>query len=218
MAAVGNRLQSVVSKYAKFHVNPDLFQVAATKPVPAHIERPLWLREALPKFSCYEGLMLLRSADEIASSSQSSEMKQACNIAARCLESLAKRVKVGMTAEDVDAMVHDFIVDEGAYPSGEGFMGFPKAICISPNDVLCHGVPNSRKIEAGDWINFDVTCYKDGFFGDTSITLLFGDVDPDVRRMVNQCDQVAVGQESLYNAVKACKPGNRLSDIAKAIE
>jgi methionyl aminopeptidase len=75
-------------------------------------------------------------------------------------------------------------VKEGAYPSGVGFMGFPKSVCISQNDVLCHGVPNSRKFETGDWVNFDVTCFHDGYFGDTSFMILFGEVDPEVVRLV----------------------------------
>lgn len=95
-----------------------------------------------------------------------------------------KNVKVGMTAEEADAIIHDFVISKGAYPSGVGFMGFPKSICISPNDILCHGVPNTRVFKEGDWVNFDVTCFKDGFFGDNSIMMCFGEVDPEVKRMV----------------------------------
>ncbi len=123
-----------------------------------------------------------------------------------------------MTGEEADRLAHEFIVAQGAYPSGVGFMGFPKAVCISPNDVLCHGVPSSRRFEAGDWVNFDVTCYCDGFFGDTSLMLTFGDVDPGVRRLVASADQVEASQSALYNAIRVCKPGNRLSQVAVEIE
>ena len=89
-----------------------------------------------------------------------------------------------MTGEEADEIIHDFIVSQGAYPSGVGFMGFPKSVCISTNDILCHGIPNSRKFEEGDWVNFDVTCFYEGFFGDTSIMVKFGKVDDEVSRMV----------------------------------
>lgn len=123
-----------------------------------------------------------------------------------------------MTGEEADGLVHDFIVAQGAYPSGVGFMGFPKSVCISPNDILCHGVPSSRRFEAGDWVNFDVTCFYEGFFGDTSVTLTFGEVDPEVKRLVAPSDQVEVSQQALYNAIRVCRPGNRLSQIAIEIE
>ena len=86
-----------------------------------------------------------------------------------------------MTATEADKLVHEFVVNRGAYPSGVGFMGFGHSICISPNDgtcfaipgitvlVLCHGVPNNRAFEEGDFVNFDLTCFKNGYFGDSSV-------------------------------------------------
>lgn len=112
-------------------------------------------------------------------------MKKACQIAAKALEAVREHVKIGMTGEQADQIIHDYIVSHGAYPSGVGFMGFPKSVCISPNDILCHGIPNSRKFEDGDWVNFDVTCFYEGFYGDTSIMIKFGEVDPEISRMVD---------------------------------
>jgi methionyl aminopeptidase len=89
-----------------------------------------------------------------------------------------------MTGEEADEIIHDYIVSQGAYPSGVGFMGFPKSVCISTNDILCHGVPNSRQFEEGDWVNFDVTCFYEGFYGDTSIMVKFGKVDDEISKMV----------------------------------
>lgn len=89
-----------------------------------------------------------------------------------------------MTGEEADKIIREYIISQGAYPSGEGFMDFPKSVCISTNDTLCHGVPNMRPFEAGDWANFDVTCFLDGFYGDTSIMINFGEVDSEVQRMV----------------------------------
>lgn len=123
-----------------------------------------------------------------------------------------------MTGEEADQIIHDFIVGQGAYPSGVGFMGFPKSVCISPNDILCHGIPNSRKFQEGDWVNFDVTCFYEGFFGDTSIMVKFGTVDEEICRMVGSTKKIDVGQKALYEAIKICKPGNSLADIARTIQ
>lgn len=97
-------------------------------------------------------------------------------------------------------------------------MGFPKSVCISPNDILCHGIPNSRKFQEGDWVNFDVTCFYEGFFGDTSIMVKFGTVDEEICRMVGSTKKIDVGQKALYEAIKICKPGNSLADIARTIQ
>ena len=111
-------------------------------------------------------------------------MKKASQIAAKSLEHIRSEVKIGMTGEKADSIIHDFIVSQGAYPSGVGFMKFPKSVCISTNDILCHGVPNSRSFQEGDWVNFDVTCFYEGFFGDTSIMVKFGQVDEEVTKLV----------------------------------
>ena len=104
-------------------------------------------------------------------------MRNAANIAARALDLVTEHAKIGMTGDELDILMHDFIVSQDAYPSGVGFMGFPKSVCISTNNIICHGIPNDYKFQNGDIANFDITCYKDGFFGDTSKMILFGEVD-----------------------------------------
>ena len=88
--------------------------------------------------------------------------------------------KIGMTLDDVDKLVHDYIVQDGGYPSAIGFHGFKKSVCTTINDITCHGVPNSYVIKDGDYLNVDVVCYKDGHHGDNNAMLLFGDVHPHV--------------------------------------
>ena len=85
-----------------------------------------------------------------------------------------------MTLDDVDKLVHDFIVADDAYPSAIGFMGFQKSVCTSVNDVVCHGVPNTYQLKDGDYLNVDVVCYKDGHHGDNSAMIMIGDVHPDI--------------------------------------
>ncbi len=89
-----------------------------------------------------------------------------------------------MTLEDVDKLVHDFIISKGAYPSPIDFHHFPKSVCTSLNDVVCHGVPNDRVLADGDYLNVDVTCYYKGNHGDNSVMLLLGNVHPDIITLV----------------------------------
>lgn len=85
-----------------------------------------------------------------------------------------------MTLDDIDKLVHDFIISKDAFPSCIDFMHFPKSVCTSVNEVLCHGVPNDKVLEEGDYVNIDVTCYYKGHYGDTSGMVLIGNVHPDI--------------------------------------
>lgn len=125
---------------------------------------------------------------------------------------LAKRLaSVGTTTESIDMEVSRYLVSRGAYPSGIGFMGFPKAICQSVNEIVAHGIPDSRPLESGDIVNFDITAYKDGFYGDNSDTFMIGDVAPDHARLVEAT------REALHAAISLCRPGQRFSRIADEI-
>ena len=89
-----------------------------------------------------------------------------------------------MTLDDIDKQVHDFIVSKNSYPSAIDFMHFPKSVCTSVNDVVSHGVPNDKKLEDGDYVNVDVTCYYKGHHGDNSAMIMIGNVDPEIKRLV----------------------------------
>jgi methionyl aminopeptidase len=113
------------------------------------------------------------------------KMRKACNIAAKALRAGLEAVKVGITSEEVDAVCQKVIIDNGAYPSGIFFMGFPKTACISVNEVACHGVPDTRPLEDGDMLNIDVTCYVDGVFGDNSDMAVAGTPHPEIARLIS---------------------------------
>ena len=110
-------------------------------------------------------------------------MRKAANLGARTLKHAMDNTKIGMTLDDVDKLVHDYIVNDGAYPSAIGFHQFPKSVCTTINDVVSHGVPNSYVLKDGDYLNIDVVCYKHGHHGDNSAMVLLGDVHPDVQRL-----------------------------------
>src|SRR5690606_31047276 len=140
------------------------------------------------------------------------KMRIAGRIAARALEEAGKAVAPGVTTDELDRIVHEYLCDHGAYPSTLGYKGFPKSCCTSLNEVICHGIPDSTVIEDGDIVNIDVTAYIDGVHGDTNKTYLAGDVDEEVRLLVERTE------EATMRAIKAVRPGRALNVIGRVIE
>ena len=100
--------------------------------------------------------------------------------------SSAPRSRPGVTTDELDRIGHEFLCDHGAYPSTLGYRGFPKSLCTSVNEVVCHGIPDGRPVEDGDIVNIDITAYLDGVHGDTNATFLAGDVDEESRLLVER--------------------------------
>lgn len=120
--------------------------------------------------------------------------------------------KIGMTLDEIDEIVHDYIVSDGAYPSAIDFHHFPKSVCTSVNDVVSHGVPNSYILQDGDYLNIDVVCYKNGHHGDNSAMVLLGEVHPEIEALSKTT------REAMYKAIEICKPGTTFDQIGKVIE
>lgn len=142
---------------------------------------------------------------------QIEKMRRAGALAAAVIRYLDDHVCAGMTTEALDKLAHDYILAHDAIPAPLNYHGYPKSICTSVNHVICHGIPNERKLKKGDIVNVDVTVILDGYHGDTSKMYIIGEVSPFVRRLVD------VTQECLYLGIAAVKPGNRLGDIGHAI-
>lgn len=178
-------------------------KVAPQLPVPAHIVRPDYIPSGIPG---RRAVPAVRTADEIA------RMRKAGALAAQVLYQTASHIRPGVTTDELDRICHQLICDAGAYPSTVGYRGFTKSICTSVNEVICHGIPDSRPLQDGDIVNLDVTVYLDGVHGDTNATFLVGEVDPDGKRLVQ------VTQDALNKGIAAVRPGRPISDIGKAIE
>ena len=150
----------------------------------------------------------IKSADEIA------KMRVAGSLAAEVLEMIAPHVQVGVTTGELDKICHDYITGtQKAIPAPLNYNGFPKSICTSVNDVICHGIPSDNKrLKSGDIVNIDVTVIKDEYHGDSSIMVLVGDVAPHAQRLIQ------VTQECLYKAIAIVKPGTTLGDIGQIIQ
>lgn len=139
-------------------------------------------------------------------------MREAGKLAAEILRLAGEQVRPGITTDEIDIFVHDLTIGRGAYPSPLNYHGYPKSVCTSVNDVICHGIPDSRKLEDGDIVNIDVTAFIHGVHGDTNATFFVGDVDEQSR------DLVKVTEECVWRGIDAVRPDHPISDIGKAIE
>jgi methionyl aminopeptidase len=140
-------------------------------------------------------------------------MRQSCRLAARVLDYIETKLVVGMSTDDVDKLCYDFIVANKAIPSSLNYNGFPKSICTSPNEVICHGIPSKKVIlKDGDILNVDVAVKLNEFHGDNNRTYLIGNVAPEVAKLVS------VTKECLLESIKLVKPGARLGDIGARIQ
>jgi methionyl aminopeptidase len=117
----------------------------------------------------------------------------------------------GVTCDEIDRVVHETITDGGGYPSPLNYHCFPKSVCTSVNEVICHGIPDARELVEGDIVNVDVTAYLGGYHGDLNETFLVGKVAPDVKKLVR------TAYECLHKAIDICKPGTRYRDIGDIV-
>ena len=178
-------------------------EVSARRPVPAHIARPEYVdRPAPARFT----------GEEVKDAETIEKMRAAGRLAARARELVGSHVVPGVTTDELDRVGHEFLCDHGAYPSTLGYRGFPKSLCSSVNEVICHGIPDNRVVEDGDIVNIDITAFIDGVHGDTNATFLAGDVDEESRLLVERT------REALERAIKAVKPGRRVNIIGRVIE
>jgi methionyl aminopeptidase len=139
-------------------------------------------------------------------------MRVAGRIAAQALAEGGRAVRPGVTTDDVDQVVHEFLLDCGAYPSTLGYKSFPKSCCTSLNEVICHGIPDSTVIEDGDIVNIDVTAFIGGVHGDTNATFLAGAVSEEDRLLVERT------HEAMMRGIRAVRPGRALNVIGRVIE
>ena len=150
----------------------------------------------------------VKTAEEIA------RMRVAGRLAAEVLEMIGPSVVPGVSTGELDRICHEYIVGvQQAIPAPLNYHGFPKSICTSLNQVVCHGIPSERKIlKSGDILNIDITVLKDGYHGDTSAMFLVGNAEPHAERLTR------VTQECLYRAIEIVRPGTRLGDIGESIQ
>ncbi|NHD17223.1 MULTISPECIES: type I methionyl aminopeptidase [Actinopolyspora] len=173
------------------------------RPVPSTIERPEYVDKPAPKPN---------TDPDVQPPEVIEAMRVACKLSAQALEEAGKAVRPGATTDDIDAVVHEFFVDNGVYPSTLGYRNFPKSCCTSLNEVICHGIPDSTVIEEGDIVNVDVTGYIGGVHGDNNATFCAGEVSEEARLLVERT------YEATMRGIRAAKPGRQLNVIGRVIE
>jgi methionyl aminopeptidase len=139
-------------------------------------------------------------------------IKAAGRIAIATLDLVESQIRPGMTTDEINTLVHDFTIKNGATPAPLNYRGFPKSVCVSINEVICHGIPGERVLKEGDLVNVDVTPILNGYYADTSKTFLLGTPDRDTKKIVR------VARESLKKGMYMVRPGNTIGDIGWAIQ
>lgn len=177
--------------------------VGPRREVPASIERPEYVDRPAP--APFTG-------SEVKDAETIERMRIACRIAAQAREEVGRAVAPGVTTDELDRIGHEFLLDHGAYPSTLGYRGYPKSLCSSVNEVICHGIPDDRELADGDIVNIDITAFIHGVHGDTNATFLAGDVDEDSRLLVERT------LEATLRGIKAAKPGREVNVIGRVIE
>ncbi|WP_166971637.1 type I methionyl aminopeptidase [Brevibacterium atlanticum] len=177
--------------------------ISAERGVPKSIPRP----EYVGRTDADEGRgSNFYTAEEIET------VRAAGRIAANALAAVGEMIAPGVTTDDIDAVAHEFMCDHGAYPSTLGYRGFPKSVCTSVNEVICHGIPDSTVIVDGDIVNVDITAYFEGMHGDTNYTFAVGEVDETSRLLIERT------YESMMRGIKAVRPGREINVIGRVIE
>jgi methionyl aminopeptidase len=177
--------------------------LSPTLSVPAAIARPEYVGRRAPEK--YTG-------PEVKDPETIERMRVAGRLAAQALDEVAGHIAPGVTTDELDRVGHEFLCDHGAYPSTLGYRGFPKSLCTSVNEVVCHGIPDSTVLRDGDIVNVDITAYIGGVHGDTDATYLVGDVDEESRLLVERT------REAMMRGIKAVAPGRQISVIGRVIE
>lgn len=178
-------------------------RVGSRRAVPDRIARPEYVGRAEPKH--YTGT-------DRYDAEQIERIRAAGRIAAQAVEAVAAALRPGVTTDELDAIGHDFLMSHDAYPSTLGYRGFPKSICTSINEVICHGIPDDTALVEGDIVKIDITAFKDGMHGDLCAAFPVGTVDTAAADLIDRT------REALARGIRSVAPGRAINVIGRAIE
>lgn len=178
-------------------------RISARRTVPETVARPEYVGRDEP--SPYEG-------DDRYSPAEVERIRSAGRIAAQTVEAVAGAIRPGITTDELDAVGHAFLVAHGAYPSTLGYRGYPKSMCTSLNEVICHGIPDDTALAEGDIVKIDITAHVDGMHGDLCATFPVGAIDGEAALLVERT------REAMMRGIRAVAPGREVNVIGRAIE
>ncbi|KAI0318956.1 methionine aminopeptidase [Amylostereum chailletii] len=184
------------------------YPLSPTRVVPDHIPRPDYAEGAIP----ISENRRLAQPPQILTLEEQEKMRTVCRLAREVLDIAPSHIRPGITTDEIDAVVHQACIERNSYPSPLNYRKFPKSVCTSINEVICHGIPDQRKLIEGDIINIDVTLYHDGVHGDLNATYPVGRIDEDSEKLIRTT------RKALDEAIKLCKPGALIRDLGKTIE
>jgi methionyl aminopeptidase len=177
-------------------------RISPLRQVPATIAVPEYVGKRYPK----------TGEPDVKDAGTIERMRVAGHIAAQALAEVGRHVVPGVTTDELDRVGHEFLCEHGAYPSTLGYRGYPKSLCTSLNEVICHGIPDDTVIADGDIVNIDITAFIGGVHGDTNATFLAGSVDEESRLLVERT------REAMMRGIRAVAPGRRLNAVGRVIE
>jgi methionyl aminopeptidase len=178
-------------------------QLSPTRIVPRQVPPPEYAWKPAPR---------PHTTGDKYSPEEVSKIRNASRIAAQALELVLDAAKPGVSTDELDRIGHEFIVSQGAYPSTLGYRGFPKSLCSSVNEVICHGIPDNTVLEDGDLINIDVSAYLDGFHGDTNGTVAIGSSSQEVTDLITRT------HEAMMRGIRSALPGRQVNIVGRTIE
>jgi methionyl aminopeptidase len=177
--------------------------VSAHRSVPSSIARPEYVGHTAPtRFT----------GSDVYSPERIALIRESGRIAAEAIQAVGRAVVPGVTTEHLDQIGHEFLLSHDAYPSTLGYRGYPKSLCSSVNEVICHGIPDETVLENGDIVNIDITAFKNGVHGDSNVTFIVGEATEEVTLLVDRT------REALARGIKAVAPGRQVNVIGRAIE
>ncbi|KAI9656272.1 MAG: Methionine aminopeptidase 1 [Bathelium mastoideum] len=188
-----------------------VYPLSPRRTVPSRIKHPDYASDGVPR----SGQLFGRNKIKILNAEEQQGMRKVCRLAREVLDIAAKEIKPGVTTDRIDEIVHNACLERDSYPSPLNYARFPKSVCTSLNEVICHGIPDQRPLQDGDIVNIDVTLYHGGFHGDLNETYYVGDkalADPDSVRVVE------TARQCLDEAIKLVKPGMLFREPGNVIE
>ena len=178
-------------------------RISPMRPVPSSIPRPEYVGKPGPAQS---------TRGDVYTPAEIELIRESGRIAAEAIELVGSAVRPGVATDELDSIGHEFLISRDAYPSTLGYRGFPKSICTSVNEVVCHGIPDDTMLGDGDIVNIDITAFKNGFHGDSNRTFIAGTASEAVVLLVDRT------REALSRGIRAVAPGRQVNVIGRAIE
>ncbi|RIB22999.1 peptidase M24, structural domain-containing protein [Gigaspora rosea] len=187
-----------------------VYPLSPRRSIPSHIKKPEYADD--PKGVPKSEMNNQNSIIQVLNNDEIEAMRKVCKLAREVLDIGAAAIKPGVTTDEIDRIVHEAAIERDCYPSPLNYYEFPKSVCTSVNEVICHGIPDRRELKEGDIINLDVTLYHDGFHGDLNETYPVGIINTDSQKLIK------TAKECLNKAIECVKPGFLYRDLGAVIE